>query len=383
MEAVYASCSDVRARQRPGRLQLVRGLADAALPVTRSLVVAFLFATVPLSAACVETLAPSFVRELTPAKGFTYANDLAWLPNGKLLIGGRDGVTEYTVADESVRRIVTGDAVPAGLPMVQVVDTDGATLVAFNDDYGDMAFDVAKKRILRARRRPAFQMFDLAVRGRTVAVLGRPLLMKDRGYGALWVGEVGAPWETFRRLHQSEGASEELLRNTLPPYGGGIVFLSDGTLAMITPSEAGVLRYRPDGTALPALGSQLDALVIRGLPDIARRYRTDFRGRYESVLNRQPLADDLIETSDGLAIVVRQWAAGVVSWELWFPDAKTTRRRVRLASDRRPAGGHMRCDAQGAKVACLFDRYVSANQPNRPHLAVYDLAQAKRDPKCR
>jgi len=374
----------VRSGERSGRLQLVRGDGHAALPVIRWLAVALLFAaTGHVSAACVETLVPAFVRDLTAAKDFTYANDLAWLPNGKLLIGGRDGVTEYSLADETSRRVVSGDAVPDGLPMVQALDTDGATLVAFNSDYGDMAFDVAKKRVLRARRRPAFQMFDLAVRGRTVAVLGRPLLVKGAGYGALWIGEVGAPWETFRLLRESDRTSEELLRNTLPPYGGGIVFTSDGTLAMITASEVGVARYRPDGTALPSLGTELDALVIRGLPEIAKRYRTDFRGRYEGVLNRQPLADDLIETNDGLAIVVRQWATGVVTWELWFPDAKTTRRRVRLASDRRPTGGHMRCDAQGGKVACLFDRYVAANQSNRPHLAVYDLAQAKRDPKCR
>lgn len=362
----------------------MRGVADAPVPVIRHLVVALLVAAAPhLSAACVETVAPSFVRELTAAKGFTYANDVAWLPNGKLLIGARDGVIEYTPTDETAKRLVSGDAVPDGLPMVQALDTDGATLVAFNNDYGDMAFDLAKKRVLRARRRPAFQMFDVAVRGRSVAVLGRPLLRKDGDYGALWLGEVGAPWDTFRLVRASDGKSEELLRNTLPPYGGGVVFMADGTLAMITAAEAGVARYKSDGTPLPRLGSELDALVIGKLPEIARRYRSDVRARYESVLNHQPLADDLIETNDGLAIVVRQWTAGVVSWELWFPDAKTTRRRVRLASDRRPAGGHMRCDAQGGNVACLFDRYVAANRPNRPHLAVYDLAQAKRDPKCR
>ncbi|HUP62146.1 MAG TPA: hypothetical protein VNA69_17195 [Thermoanaerobaculia bacterium] len=347
---------------------------------------AALIAALVVSAAtaeCVERATPLFIRELSPADGFAYTNDVAWLPNGHLLIGARDGVTEYSPSGGTSERVISGGAVPAGLPMVQGLDTDGATVVAFNMDYGDIAFDLAGKRVLRARRHPAFQIFDLAVRGRTVVVLGRPLLLKNAGYGVLWIGEAGAPWESFRVVRTVDGAAADLVRKTLPPYGGGVQFASDGTIAIITPAEAGVLRYKADGTPLAALGRHLDELVVRRLPEVVKRYGADLTGRYQEILNHQPLADDLIETSDGLAIVVRQWADGEAWWELWFPDANAARRRVRLASDRRPIGGHMRCDGFGRMVACLFDRFVAADKPSRPHLAMYDLAAVKRDASCR
>jgi hypothetical protein len=163
-----------------------------------------------------------------------------------------------------------------------------------------------------------------------------------------------------------------------------MVLGADGTISMITPVEPGVIRNRLDGTPLPPLGSYLRELVIPALPEMVSRYSVDFAGRYREVLNKQLLADDLIETSDGLAIVVRRWAAGRVGWELLFPDARGARRRVRLdVEDVRAAGGHMRCDARGTKVACIYGRFVAADKPNRPHVVLFDLTRTKRGPECR
>jgi hypothetical protein len=351
-------------------------------PLARFLAV--LVCALSLHGACVETVLPRVHRELPAAKGFAFATDLAWLPNGRLLIGARDGVFDYSLADGAARRIVSGASVPAGLPMVDRIETDGATIVASSLDYSDIVFDLAKRKVVRGRRAPEMLIFDTAVRGKTQVVLAVPVLLRGVDIGSVWVGEAGQPWKTFRLLHAADARLTEAVRRTPPPYGGGMVLSADRTIAMITPVEPGVLRYRLDGAPLPSLGTELRELVIPALTEMVSRYNVDLAGRYREVLNKQPLADDLIETADGLAIVVRRWAADRVWWELWFPDAHGTRRRVRLGvEDVRAAGGHMRCDARGAQVACIYGRFVAADKPNRPHVAVFDLTRTKRGPECR
>jgi hypothetical protein len=346
--------------------------------------VAVLACAASLRGACVETALPLIHRELPAASGFAFATDLAWLPNGHLLIGARDGVFDYALANGAVRRVVSGASSPAGLPMVDRLETDGSTIVASNLDYSDIVFDVAKGKVTRGRRLPEMLIFDTAVRGKTQVVLAVPVMLRGVDIGSLWVGEAGQPWKTFQLLRAADARLAESVRRTPPPYGGGMVLGADGTISMITPVEPGVIRYRLDGTPLPPLGRELRELVIPALPEMVSRYNVDFAGRYSNVLNKQPLADDLIETAEGLAIVVRRWAADRVWWELWFPDAHGTRRRVRLGvEDVRAAGGHMRCDARGAQVACIYGRFVAADKPNRPHVAMFDLTRTKRGPECR
>lgn len=344
-------------------------------------VVAF---AVTAGAACVETAMPFIHRELPAAKGFAFATDLAWMPNGRLLIGARDGVFDYSAADGSARRVVSGASVPAGLPMVERLETDGATVVASSLDYSDIVFDLAKGKVAHGRRLPEMLIFDTAVRGKTQVVLAVPVMLRGVDIGSLWVGEAGRPWKTFQLLRAAGAGLTEAVRRTPPPYGGAMVLGADGTISMITPVEPGVLRYRLDGAPLPPLGRELRELVIPALPEMVSRYNIDLVGRYRNVLNKQPLADDLIETADGLAIVVRRWAVDRVWWELWFPDERSTRRRVRLGvEDVRAAGGHMRCDARGSQVACIYGKFTGDDLPNRPHVAFFDLTKTRRDPKCR
>jgi hypothetical protein len=153
---------------------------------------------------------------------------------------------------------------------------------------------------------------------------------------------------------------------------------------MITAAEAGVHRFAPDGTALPTLGSALTELVPPRLNEIRRLFGADVEGRYHEVLNRQPIADDLIETSAGLAIVVRRAAGGKLWWELWFPDASGgARRRIRLElEEKRTIGGHLRCAGRGRRLACLFGRMTELFNPDRASIVLFDLDRVNRRGRC-
>jgi hypothetical protein len=230
----------------------------------------------------------------------------------------------------------------------------------------------------------ALQIADMAIRGRTVAVLGFPVRLKGAEFAQLWVGEAGAPWTTFRPLHPIGAAAGEIVRYAIAPNGGAVTFAGDGSMAMISPAEAGIFRYRIDGTPLPTLGSGLRELVVPRMAEATFGYRLDFEARYREIFNKQPTIDDLIDTPDGLAIVVRRWSDGAVRWELWFPDATSVRRRVRLGlSDITVGGGHLHCSARGSSIACVFDRVTRPKQPPVPELAIFDLKPAKRAAGCR
>lgn len=345
--------------------------------------IALLLAAPRLFAACEETLRPALVRELT-APALKYAGSVAWLDDEAVAIGAAGGVFEYTLADGALRNLVPSRPIPHGLGNVEDVASDGRTLVAFNDDYSDLAYDLTSAKLVSAQRGPAFEVIDLAVRDDTLVLLGFPAVAKLEEGGALWIAKLGAKRDAFRLLHQVDDEAVENLRSCLPPFGGATLVQEDGTIAMITAAEPGVRRFRPDGTPLPTLGAGLHELVVPRIHEV-RQYAADIMRRYR-VLNAQPIGVDLIETSHGLAIVVRRVSKATVWWELWFPGpGGGTRRRIRLAAqDERVIGGHMRCDARGSRVACMFGKAVqpSGFGGERPHLLLFDLGDVTRKGAC-
>jgi hypothetical protein len=341
----------------------------------RRLLLAALLAAGTAAAQPCETLEATFVRQL-PLPTFARVGGVAWRNGGKLLLGAESGVNEYDIVSGDVRRVVSASAIPYGLPDVMNLATDGRRLFAFNLDYSDLAFDLDAAKILRARHHAALQIADVAVRGDTVAVLGRPVLLQ-RDFGSLWVGPIGAPWQEFRGIHPLGGEAADIYKGAFAPYGGAVVIQKNGTIAIVTPAEAGVLRFAADGTQLPTIGRGLTELMVPRLPEILRRYASDVDGRYSQILNRQPIIDDLLETSDGLAIVVRRVAGERLTWELWFPDEQSKRRVVRLGVSDDATGGHLHCDARGTKIACTFGKSTGAAKPQLPQLALFDLKQAR------
>lgn len=332
----------------------------------------------PPSLPCAGTLAPRLSRRL-PVPPFAQGRTVAWGAGGRLLIGTGGGIVAYDLTTTTATPLVPGRPIPNGIAAVVGLDSDGSHLVAFNADYSDLTADVRTGRITSARREFALQIADVAIRGDVVAVLGFPLRLKTADFAQLWIGKAGEPWSTNRPLHPVTEASEEIVRYSIAPNGGAVTFLKDGTIAMISPAEPGLFRYRADGTPLPVLGADLRELVVPRMREAIFGYRLDVEGRYREIFNRQPTIDDLVDTPDGPAVVVRRWSDGAAGWELWFPGPQRVRRRVVLGiRDAGVAGGDLKCATRGSSLACVFDRITGRNQPPLPELAIFDLAQVQR-----
>jgi hypothetical protein len=349
---------------------------------TRVVVLAAIVAlTIPLAASpCTESLDPTLFREL-PLSTLRRAQSVAWIDDASVAIGADNGVFTYGLAKGALRQVVPR----ATLPDIEDIATDGRTLVAYNQDYSDIAVDLASGKVLSQRTRtPGLQMLDIAVRDRSMFVLGFPVPFKRNENGVVWRGGIGGKWETFRKLLTLDQEATMIVQAAFAPLGGAMVVQKDGTIAAISPAEAGVMRVRADGTILPALGVRLSELVVPRLHEVRRIFARDVNGRYAQILNKQPIADDLVETSDGLAVVVRRANAGKIGWELWFPEpAGGATRRIRLGlQDQRIAGGHLRCHARGTRMACLFGKATKLFSPDVPYLAVFDLARVKRSAGC-
>lgn len=335
------------------------------------------------AAPCVETLAPTNVTPVSePA--LAYASSVAWRDDRTLLISARSGIVAYDLISRTATPLVAGVAPPSGLPRAIGLDSDGKDVVAFNLDQSDLAADAHTGRVVTARRDGALQIADVAVHAGTAAILGFPFHLKTSEFAQLWIGKPGAPWTSFHPLHPISEAADEIVRYAVAPLGGAVTFARDGTIAMISPAEPGVFRYRVDGTPLPTLGAEIRELVVPRMREATFGYRLDYVGRYREILNKQPLIDDLVDTPDGLAIVVRRWSEGAVHWELWFPGPRTVRRRVALGlQDPGVAGGHLHCSTRGPRLACTYGTITPPDQPWTPQLALFDLRSVTRSGTCR
>jgi hypothetical protein len=345
----------------------------------RSGILAMLIAAViamPSVADCRLTVAPTFVRELAPDQ-YTSARSIAWRDDHRVLIGTRGhGIVEYDTNTASAKPIVGGSDIPAGMPDVEKLDTDGTTIVAFNRDRTDVAFDLRKGKLVHTRRAAVMRIMDMAVRDGKVAVLGYSFKPADGGSSPVWLGDVGASWEEHELLYDAGPKFDDYFRFALAPHAGAVRFIDKDTVAFVLPSEAGVFRYRTDGTALPRLGRDMTELITPDVPLIAKKYNTDVAARYQEVVNRTPTIDDLvILAGDGPAVVVRRWSKGKVSWELWIASERATRKLRLGIEDSRVAGGHLRCDAFLSKVACLFGKQTQPGQPDKPYLALFDVSK--------
>ena len=330
----------------------------------------------PAGAGCIAGLPPTVTREL-PTPQFVSARSVAWLDAQRVLIGTRaSGILSYDISRGTAAPLVPGDGLPQGIPAVEKLDTDGTTVVAFNGDRSDVAFDIKQRKMVHARRRVVMRILDMAVRDGHVAVLGFSPNVSPKGKGILWAGEIGAPWEETTLLHPSRREDDDYFLYAFAPHGGAVRFLDRDTIAFITPAEPGIFRRKLDGRELPRLGAGMTDLVMPDLPEMMKLYNEDVEKRYANVVNRQPAIDDLVVTPQGPAVVVRRWGGGKVWWELRYPDARAAARTIRLGiEDKRVAGGHLRCAAKGSALACVFGRQTQLGHPDRPQFVLFDLTR--------
>lgn len=310
------------------------------------------------------------IREL-PRGSYAAARSVAWRDDNRLLIGTRgNGIVEYDLRDNTSRRIIEGSDIPYGIPDVENLDTDGKTLVAFNREHTDIAVNLETSKITHTRRAVPMRVRDMAVRGDDVVVLGYSFAEPRKG-GPLWTGKTGAPWSTYKLLHDHSKKHEQRHQLTIAPHAGAVAFAGPGVVALITPAEPGVLRFRLDGTALKPLGTDMTALTV-DLSAAIVSHSQDVERRYAE-LNQHPLVDDLVVLPSGPAVIVREWSAGKVRWALWLPSETSPTRKLRLGlEDARASGGHLRCSARGWTLGCVFGK-TQAGSSDAPRLALIDV----------
>jgi hypothetical protein len=332
--------------------------------------------------ACGELLQPrSLVRLGTDVGLRTYG--LAWSGGQTLLLATFDGVKRYDLRTGKSTTAVSGAEVPVGIPAPSNVASDGATAVAFNDQFSAYAFRLADGVRVLGRRNHDFQILDAAVRGRFFYVLGFRTGAHEFPVPAIWRVATGAAWSTAVPLYVIRDVdAAEVLYTSLPPQGGSLAVEPDGTVDAVVAGEAGVIRIGPDGKELPRLGGSLRQLEIPDMPEVIRKYARRPDLQYE-IFNRGLMADDLVLTAEGPALVVRGVAGDRVRWELWLPDGSGLRMRYRLGIDRPAPYGHLRCDAAGRALACVFGQpAVNGKGPDRDFLAVFDLPPTPSRSRC-
>jgi hypothetical protein len=351
----------------------------------RSLIAISVFASFSTLAAAAavecDALKPLSVRALAPEK-YPAAHTLAFLDAGHVAIGSRSGIHSLDLATFKLEPLVSAAQAPGGLPAVQKLRSDGRTIVAFNNSRGDAAYSVADRRLLYSRESFKLLVSDIDVDGSTVVVLGYPLTLKGKGTAALWIGKLGSEWDEYKAVHPLDPAAAAIMRYAFAPHGGAVL-IDEGIVYMVNPAEAGVARHRLDGTALATLAPSLTSLTVPNLPDTIMKYGADPEARYREIVNKQSVADDLVRLPDGVAIVVRKWTAGKVGFELWYPNESGIVRRTRLeVEDTRVAGGHLRCDARGPTLACMFGKATDLQHPDVPSVVVFDTSKARKE-ACR
>ncbi|MCU1244181.1 MAG: hypothetical protein JWN02_91 [Acidobacteria bacterium] len=335
------------------------------------------------ASACGEVLQPRSLVRLGRDVGLrTYG--VAWGDERTLLLATFDGVKRYDLRTGKSTTAVSGAEVPAGIPAPSNVAADPATAIAFNDQFGEYAFRLADGARVLGRRSHDFQILDAAVRGRFFYFLGFRTGEKASPVTAIWRVELGAPWSNAVPLYAIRDVdAAEVLYTSLPPQGGSLAVEPDGTVDAVIAGEAGVIRIGPDGKELARLGASLRQLEIAGMPEVIRKYARRPDLQYSEVFNRGPIADDLVLTPEGPALIVRSVAADRVRWELWLPDGQGVRMRYRLGVDRPGPFGHMRCEARGKRLACVFGLPgAKRTDPDQDRLALFELPSLPAHSRC-
>ena len=328
------------------------------------------------------------LRPLPPNAGL-FVRDVAW-QNDNLLVATDKGIFRYKADGKGApAQVVDTRRIPDGIPTPYSVSSNGtlsiATTVVPPSSYAWRAKDQG-----RAWAEQAADVIgsDTALTKDKNCVLGWRYKAADANARstAVWCGTFGDRWGTFQPIHRirSGDAAVKIFRSAALHFGGSIVADEKGNINVITSAEPGVFRYAPNGTLLEVLGSNVDDLILDRAAEIVQRFGTDMQGRYRSILNTQPLIDDLVVTPSGTAIVVRVPEKDTIRWELWYPDASGgIRQRTVLGVKRYGPYGHMRCAARRTKLACVASlppQAEAATLPaaqSFPHLLLFDLPVAQ------
>lgn len=302
------------------------------------------------------------------------AHDVAWESPGTLLIATERGVFRFSTSDRKTTPLLSGAALPDGLPDPSSIASDGATLVATSmRAFGGFSLRMRDHKRLIAQRTLKFVASDVSVRGSRACVIGATTSgTGDAANAAAFCGAVDDAWTNYKPLHQLRNGEQGRRVLSTVSWGvtGSIATADDGSVHVFTAAEPGVFRYDKNGAFVEILGKSLDDYVIDSRPEVVVRFANDVENRYRLLLNTQPIVDDLVVTPRGPALVVRSVEKGKVRWDLVWPQRNGgAAAPLRLGIDRFGPFGHVRCAARGTALACV------GSMPPREQAASIETAQ--------
>jgi len=334
---------------------------------------------VPMYGACVETLAPYKTAQLSWAE-YPRLQDVAWVDSERVALATWHGPTVYWIEQGRSSWLVPLDTVEN----VMRVSSDGRTIVAANAMYSFIAADAESGKVVAQTNTLPVRVTDLAYRNGHLTILGTTN-GKNVPAAMLYAGQITEPIEKFRAIGPLDADQALVARLALVTQGGSVALGADGAAETIVPWRAGIQHVTAAGVLQQQDATPLSALVVANIDDLMKRYASDFPARYTNILNKQPIADDILITDQGTAVVVRHVDSDRTHWTLWFVDAHGVRRKVDLAAEQAyPYGGHLRCDARGGQIACVFLTLTKVGEPpafNR--LLLFNLHDVRRAPGCK
>lgn len=325
------------------------------------------------------------VQTVDLSKHGAAASDVVWLDDRQLLVGLLEGgVIRVTPGDGVSTPWLKQESLPVPVPEPELLASHGDTVVVMGGGRRSYLFLTRDGRYVGSRTGGGLNPRGVAISGGRAFYIGwvtKQGTDEDQQRGVLWSQVPGKPLNP-RPLHRIVRGEDALRRwrLTMHPYGGSVVALPDGSVALITSAEPGVYRYDSSGRLIEVLGNGVDSLVVDS-PRLIKAYATEIVGRYRDVLDRQPTIDDLIVTPTGLAILVRTVKGDRIQWQLWRPGRTDIISVQPLEPGAHAPIGHMKCDARGLRLACVTNLPTAeqAAQPgpagSNPTLYIYDFGR--------
>lgn len=340
----------------------------------------------PLILAAVTLLPLKPVQTINLSAQGLGASDVAWLNDDEVLVALlKGGVAKVSIRTRNVSTWLPNGELPNAVPHAELIDADDELVVVMAGNWRSFSFRKTEGSPIHGYEGGTLFPRGVAVSGGKAYYLGW-LTQKetdaDQQSGALWTQVAGQPLSE-RPLHRVMSAPDALARwrKTMHPYGGSVVALADGSVAVVTSAEPGIFRYDRNGRLLEVLGSGLDELVLDSADMIKKGYGRDVVARYRDFLDRQPTIDDLVATPAGVRILARTAAKNTITWQLWKPGRTNVEGVQPLDVKANGPIGHMKCDARGKRLACVTNLPTAeqAAQPgaaaSNPTLFLFQLDQ--------
>jgi hypothetical protein len=306
----------------------------------------------------------SVIAEYPTALGM--ATDVRWAGDDSVLISDLErGIGQATLP-------ASGEVNVSWLP--EWPRPAGAGLqpkhIAFSGDRivsGDMAFMLQwhARHGHESGQIPVEYIADLDLNGDQLLVSG---MRRDQAGnmgldGAMaWLGSLTAGEAGLKPILPFH-SEDEIMRCS--GFGLGVVrFLRDGSFIVVPATEPGVFLFSPDGHLRRTW--QSDAIGVEATCGLSKDQRPAFArspATRQEWVNRRPMIDEVIETPDGPAVVIRSRGKEKTTWEMVVLNGDAGV-RVALPFSSSSPWAHVAADTRGRRTVFLVaDRLLDRAGP--------------------